>query len=100
MKELSGVFERDQAHSHWGIDLLSYEKKLNNKVRMTVAIPTEHKGKVDDSAYRRIKKMSFKCLDKSHNIGRNQGFIDDCKDEVNIYAYMFFKHNVYKLSIF
>ena len=83
VKESDSTFYRDQQHSHWGINLVSYEKSMNGKVRMTVAIPAEHESKVDESAYRRIKRMSFRCLHIGYPAtGNLKGFIDDCKDEV------------------
>ena len=83
MKKADGAFDRDEQHSHWGIDSISYERQMNGKVRMTVAIPAEHGSKVDETAYRRIYMMSFKCLrTKPKWYGSIKNYIDNCKYEV------------------
>ena len=88
MAESSQFWARDQQHSYWGLKLLNYEKKLNKKVRMTVAIPAEPGSEVDESAYRRIKRMKFKCLDTYKSVGNLKPYIDDCKEEASDCTYL------------
>ena len=88
VKEAKNVFYRDQQHSHWGINLLSYEKSMNEKVRMTVAIPVEKGSWIDGSAYQHIYEMSFKCVNREKRFGNLKGFIDKCKTDVSIDTYL------------
>ena len=91
--ESGEVWYRDQQHSYWGLKLLNYEKKLNKKIRMTVAIPAEPGSEVDESAFRRIKWMFKKgqipCLNTEPDwTGSLKPYIDDCKEEASNCTYI------------
>ena len=92
MAEGSGA-DRDQQHSLYGLDLLHYEKKLNGKVRITVAFPVEHESKVDKSAVRRVKRIleKYDCLDHQPETGNLKSYIDKCKDKASIGKYLTIK---------